>query len=693
MSLLRSLLFVVVVLFPVLLSSQPRWVDEGGPYGGSIVEIMRTSSGYVALPASRTFVLLGSDDAEHWEQRSLPDGDAVASGLLESDGRLLVGGYGRVFLSDDGGANWRTVRVDWDNANRITTITKHGADIIAANASFMYRSTNNGDAWSRMSAGFPARTMVSLGDVLLAADNASVRRSTDNGLSWENYDERSLKPLRLHSAPHGTVLLSTQSGSGVSAPTAVIYRSVDSGGSWNATMLAAQTINDITWSSGRWSVATGTGVFHSDDDGIQWTRAPAITPYTRSVLSIEASGDTLLAGVSNLGLWRSIGDAEWTYVSHGVFPIGVANIASTEEGLLALSLKENQLYARDAHSLTWDMRHYPSDETPTGFLFDQGRLYLSNTGALLTSSDFGRSWDRISDGLENHWKLGVLVRSGEYLIVSVNGFGIARLRSGNGNWEHVNIWDFWGCFDFLDVGDVLYAGHPAGLAISRDHGATWSLENSGSGQSYLYRLAYADGLLIAAAQTGVHTFDPLLLKWRTVYSKPAFAVAATRAGVFAITRDDRVIRFSPDLSSYEQYSEGLPPASFVDPTVCRAELKEIDGRLYIGACSLPGLFSLDLSAITSSEASPELPEIMQITSTFPVPAKAQTSIEWSGARSGHYRLELFDLLGRSTSVIAEGMHEAGRHTAVLKTAGLPGGVYVCRLSSGGRHVSRVIVLQ
>lgn len=690
MSLLRPFLVVVAVLFPVLLSAQARWVDEGGPYGGSIVEIMRTSSGYVALPASRTFVLLGSDDAQHWEQRSLPDGDAVASGLLESDGRLLVGGFSRVFISDDGGANWRAVRLDWDNADRITTIIRHGADMFAANASFMYRSTNNGDSWSRMSSGFPSRTMVSLGTVLIASDNGGVRRSMDNGLFWQRFEVFPLKPLRLHSAPHGTVLLSTEDVSAVPASNSVIFRSADSGRTWASCMLAAQTINDITWSRGTWSAATGVGVFHSTDDGMNWTQGSAVTPYARPVLSIEAAGDSLLAGISGLGLWLSIGGGEWKYVTQGVFPIGVAQAASTTEGMFAFSLKANQLFFREVSSAHWDMRNYPSAETPGGFLLDGGTVYLSVTGALLASSDAGRSWARNSEGLDDDAALQIIARSGEYLIVSIDKFGIARSKNGVGSWDHHAIAGLWRCFDLLAVGTTLYAGTEEGLYISGDDGASWvkfgfSLP--------VYRLAYADGRLIGATQGGVFIFDTSLQQSRLVYGNPAFAIAATRAGVFAITRDDRVIRFSPDLASYEQYSEGLPPASFVDPTVCRAELKEIDGRLYIGACSLPGLFSLDLSAITSSEASRELPEIMQITSMFPVPAKAQTSIEWSGARSGHYRLELFDLLGCSTSVIAEGMHEAGRHTAVLKTAGLPGGVYVCRLSSGGRHVSRIIVLQ
>jgi photosystem II stability/assembly factor-like uncharacterized protein len=689
---LVRLTFLSLLLFPVLLDAQPKWVDEGGPYGGSIVEIMKSSGGYVALPSRRTFVLLGSHDARQWAQCDIPDGDAVANGLLESDGRLLVGGDGRVFLSDDGGARWRTRRVDWEDASDIRTIIRHGGDLFAANYSYLYRSTNNGEGWSRMSGSFIPRTTVSLSALLIAADANSVRRSVDHGATWQRYDGLTLKPLRLHAAPHGTVLLSTQSGSGMSAPTAVIYRSLDSGFSWNATMLAGQTVNDITWSNGRWSVATGSGVFHSDDDGVHWTRASAITPYTRAVLSIEASGDTLLAGVANLGLWQSIGGGEWTYVSHGVFPIGVANVASTAEGLLALSLKENQLYVRDASSSVWDMRHYPTGETPTGFLLDQERLYLSNTGALLTSSDFGRSWDRISEGLDSQAKLGVLVRSGEYLIVSINGFGIARSKTGTGDWEHVRIREFWNCFDFLDVGDALYAGHPMGLFISRDHGATWDLETSGGFPTYIYRLAFANGLLIAAAQNGVHTFDPSLSKWRTVYGKPAFAVAATGAGVFALTRDDRVIRLSPDFASYEPYSQGIPPASFVDPTVCRAELKEIDGRLYLGACSLPGLFSLDLSSITSADFPAVQSAQLRIHGTWPSPAWSTFSVEWSGPQNGAVHAEVLDVFGRTVRTRVDDVHTSGRQTMTFDTRGMSSGVYYIRLRSGGEQALRRVLV-
>ena len=647
----------------------------------------------MAAPSSRSFVLFGSTDGTHWEIRTKLETGASVFRLLETQGRLLAGGYGRAYASDDAGASWREIRIDWDNAWSITALIEHQGSVYAANGRGMYVSSDLGESWRKLASAPSVWTLLSMGDILIAAGDAGVSRSTDGGTTWETRDEAPSQGLRLKSNSSGTALLSVKHTTGFSAPPAVIYRSVDSGRTWQSASLTGEAINDIAFSNGSWQVATLNGLFSSSDDGLTWKALPGITPYPRAVNSLEATDDGLLAGVAGVGIWRRAGEVgPWEYASQGSFPIGVAQIEMIPEGMLALSLKENQLYFRATNATVWEMRHYPLSEKPGGFLLDEGRLYLSTTGAVLASTDWGASWTRQSTGFSGTEVCQVMTRSGQGILSGVKGSGLMISNDSDGSWRRIPEPYAEDWYHFLTVGTTMYAATVHGLLISTDHGETWQSDGVQDPPYLQFRLALWNDDIIAACNDGVWSYTPSRRQWTKKYSGPTYAIAATHAGVFAITRDDRVIRFSRALDTFEAVNDGLPDAGFVSPSVCRAELRELDGRLYIGACSLPGLFSLDLSNLTSIDNEPIVSDEAFIESIWPSPATGRTSIAWSIATAGTVRLELADILGRVVRRLAAGTFDAGRHVSSLNTAGLAGGLYLCRLTSGGRRATRVIVI-
>jgi hypothetical protein len=78
----------------------------------------------------------------------------------------------------------------------------------------------------------------------------------------------------------------------------------------------------------------------------------------------------------------------------------------------------------------------------------------------------------------------------------------------------------------------------------------------------------------------------------------------------------------------------------------------------------------------------------------PNPFGTSTTLTYALPEAGTARLEVYDLLGRRVAVLADGVHEAGWHTATLEAADLASGTYVCRLQAGDAVATqKVLVLR
>lgn len=77
---------------------------------------------------------------------------------------------------------------------------------------------------------------------------------------------------------------------------------------------------------------------------------------------------------------------------------------------------------------------------------------------------------------------------------------------------------------------------------------------------------------------------------------------------------------------------------------------------------------------------------------YPNPFNPSTTIRFVVPRPVHVRVGVYDLLGRETAVVFDGLAFAGDHSRVFDAGALAGGVYVCRLDAAGVHLSRAVVL-
>jgi FG-GAP repeat protein/VCBS repeat protein len=87
---------------------------------------------------------------------------------------------------------------------------------------------------------------------------------------------------------------------------------------------------------------------------------------------------------------------------------------------------------------------------------------------------------------------------------------------------------------------------------------------------------------------------------------------------------------------------------------------------------------------------------LRFESIFPNPARSNSVLSYVLPRSGAVRLSIHDLLGRRVAVLADGVEEAGAHSAIwegrdARGAAVPAGVYWARLESSGATAAQKIV--
>ncbi len=80
----------------------------------------------------------------------------------------------------------------------------------------------------------------------------------------------------------------------------------------------------------------------------------------------------------------------------------------------------------------------------------------------------------------------------------------------------------------------------------------------------------------------------------------------------------------------------------------------------------------------------DLPADFRLGAAFPNPFNPATVVPFELAGAGPVRLAVYDVTGRQVAVLVDATMNAGRHTVAWDASGLPSGVYIVRLTAGGK---------
>jgi len=78
----------------------------------------------------------------------------------------------------------------------------------------------------------------------------------------------------------------------------------------------------------------------------------------------------------------------------------------------------------------------------------------------------------------------------------------------------------------------------------------------------------------------------------------------------------------------------------------------------------------------------DLPEIFSLCLSSSNPGREAIRFRVSLPVDCHVTVNLFDVRGRVVRILADGPYRAGFHSIVIEAAGLPSGIYFCRMKAG-----------
>ncbi|MBL0175419.1 MAG: T9SS type A sorting domain-containing protein [Ignavibacteria bacterium] len=97
-------------------------------------------------------------------------------------------------------------------------------------------------------------------------------------------------------------------------------------------------------------------------------------------------------------------------------------------------------------------------------------------------------------------------------------------------------------------------------------------------------------------------------------------------------------------------------------------------------------------SLVGVEHAEALPARLDLEQNYPNPFNPSTTIAFSLPEAAAARISIYSPLGMLVSVPVNGMVPAGRHSLRFDARGLPSGVYTCELLSGGRRLTRAMVV-
>jgi choice-of-anchor B domain-containing protein len=106
-----------------------------------------------------------------------------------------------------------------------------------------------------------------------------------------------------------------------------------------------------------------------------------------------------------------------------------------------------------------------------------------------------------------------------------------------------------------------------------------------------------------------------------------------------------------------------------------------------------GLFVVELDGTTVDDEPVSAAADFSLDAPYPNPAAERATVRFTLAETADVRVTLYDVLGRSVAVLADGPHGAGTHTATVATDRLANGAYVVRLDAAGQRATQMLTVQ
>ena len=398
---------------------------------GDVIAVAADSAGRV-LASAGGGVYGSADSGRSWAQltSSGASGHGADRLALSSRGTAFRTGYSEGLLRLPKGADrWLTTNLE--NAN-VTALLDDGRGhmFVAASASGVVRSDNDGVTWKEVNTGLTAasiyRIAVAENGCIFAA-GPGVHRSSDGGKTWKKLSvgHPGIYALSVALTPEGVILAGTSNGE--------VFVSSDNGETW--TRAYDSEVGHIFRfafdRAGKIYAAGELIMLVSADNGKRWTPLDIRPPVRAYSLVVSPSG-RLIAGCDRASIYYSDdAGASWTRVPEDALQIKqpgarVPDLAVDKQGRIIAASESGELFRSSDNGSTWSKLERPDGSLWTVLVDDLGRIWLGRSGGVLASADDGLTWARRVDGLPLDDIFSLAVDRQGHLLAGTYSHGVYR---------------------------------------------------------------------------------------------------------------------------------------------------------------------------------------------------------------------------------------------------------------------------
>ena len=669
------------------------WSADGGTTWGSfkiatvdLHDIVRMGDGTLLIAADRRRILRSSDDGYSWtmtwEGISFAAGYSSAISRVDDASAVAFLNGAELIKTTDYGQSWQ----------KITSLTLFSENIRSISIQsprtwWMVTSRNTyvtndaGETWLNANLAYSARGLQRFvySDSLKGYQcrEGQLLRTMDGGATWEEMNIFGFGVVM-------DVAVGPALGDDVyclSTGRYLVNKSPDGGATWNIslteTAFADASVSAMAFVDGDLGFLVGDGgrILRTEDGGQSWS---------------IVHGHGYIGTIANIHFFDALNGIALTY--------SPTALLTTNGGA-----RWDEFIPSQTHTLRF------LSVSPEGTAFAVGvsgfyeyQLYRSTTK--------GRSWEAVSDRIPIDYSpfnqlipQSLLAISDQELLLGVSYAHLYRSTNGGLSWDSTlvptpGINPFLSGTDmaFFPPSTVFYSLYNA-IAFSTDKGATWDLREDPSGAA-MYRTRFLSeqigfsiiqGRMSSTTDGGrnwkriselntelYHFFDPMngIMLWSDSNDDD-------RAWLYT-TADGGQNWGRLSLGGQVYWNDWF----FID-------------RNLGWAISYGGLIQQTTSGgLVSVDATPTPTSGVQLGNAWPNPFTPELHgnlrISYTLDREQMVRLSLVDMLGRERGVIVDGMHERGRHTAVVPSATngdlVPGMYFLRLLTPTGIHTAPVL---
>jgi len=391
---LRAFLAAFLLLLQLPLFAQSiSWQQLSGPAGGSGSFVQAGKDGFLFTILYDNLLYRSADGGLNWQKMPQTPANIWYWPLsVGYDGNLYAGKSYELHRSVNDGQSW--TKLNFNNGSVEAATGLPGNVILVGSYGKIYRSGDGGQTWtthSLSSQGFdrltynPTTDHVYAWESSPATNTGTVYRSTDKGLTWTTFfNTAGVEPYSMAFAPNGTVFIGA---------TDYIWKTTDGGATWTSTLLWDQSgVSEIqlaVTSTGRVFAQQWYRSFYSDDNGSTWKEYQDAQGNYMEVFSTLPNG-ALFAVWSGGSLRRSMDNGStWVFAANGMKDGAITDVAFPENGKILASTYDGLFYSADNGS-TWQLLYdkmnlesYPIpfvEASPTGdWYFYDGKNVLRFT--------------------------------------------------------------------------------------------------------------------------------------------------------------------------------------------------------------------------------------------------------------------------------------------------------------------------